>query len=321
MKIIFMGTSNFSTPTLEQLISSKHEIVGVFTKKPKEADRGKKLSFSPIYKIAEKNGLKIFTPPTFKNNKNTEMATELGADLIVVVSYGLILTKGVLESTKYGAINIHPSLLPRWRGSAPMERTLLSGDKESGVCIMKVGEGIDDGCVIRCEKLELTKEMDLEFLSDHLSKRGAEMLLSVIDDIEKTGKIVGMEQDDALATLAEKVTNEDAIINWKTDSVEKIHNKIRALGNSVGIFIHNGGNKIKILKADFELSKCEDTSKIGSVIDVKRFCIQCVDGILKPLVMQRGGGRAMEVKDFINGYRMEDNMVFSHYNLDCFIKK
>jgi methionyl-tRNA formyltransferase len=309
MKIIFMGTSNFSKPALEKLLLSEHKIVGVFTKKPTRANRGQKISFSPIYEMAQKNGLEIFTPRTFKNGKNMELLTKLKADLIVVVAYGLILTKEVFNSVKYGAINIHPSLLPRWRGSAPMERTLLSDDKETGVCIMQVDEGIDSGDVIKCEKIALTDEIDLDFLSNYLANRGAELLLEVIDNIQKNGKIIGAKQNDALVTFAEKITNDDAVINWETDSVRKIHKKIKTLGGSIGIFIDNGGNRIKILKADFELKSCKNSDKIGSIIDKKNFYIQCIDGILKPLIVQREGKKAVGIRDFVNGYRIVEDSV------------
>ncbi|MDR2760222.1 MAG: methionyl-tRNA formyltransferase, partial [Rickettsiales bacterium] len=282
MKIIFMGASNFSLPALGQLAASRHEIVGVFTKKPKKANRGQKLSFSPVYKFAEKNNLKIFMPATFKNEKNASLARNLDADLITVVSYGLILSESVLRGTKYGAINIHPSLLPRWRGSAPIERALLAGDEETGVCIMEMSEGVDSGRIIDCERVKITRETDLESLSRQLSEIGARLLMKAIAEIEKTGKILGREQGEDGAIFAEKITKEDAKINWLTDSVAVIHRKIIALGKTPGIFIKLGGNRIKILKADFELGECADKNKIGAVTDKKNFFIQCADGILKP---------------------------------------
>lgn len=301
-----MGTSDFSVPALKCLISSKYDIIGVFTKKPKKANRGQKISFSPIYKVAEENNLNIFTPPTFKNGKNIDLLRELKGDLIVVASYGLILTKEVLDSVKYGAINIHPSLLPRWRGSAPIERALLSDDEETGVCIMKVEEGLDSGCIIKCERIKIDKNTEIEPLSNHLSQVGAKLLLEAINDIEKSGKIAGVEQNEELVSVAEKITIDDAIINWNIDSVWEIYKKIRTLGGSVGIFINHKGNKIKILKADFEQNNHDNTGKTATITNAKGFYIQCMDGILKPLIVQREGKKQMNIKDFLNGYKIED---------------
>ena len=300
-----MGTSQFSLKPLEKLLDSNNEVVAVFTKKPKKADRGQNLQYSPVYKLAQKNNLQIFTPITFKNGKHIDTLKSFNADLIVVVAYGLILTKQVLESVKYGAINIHPSLLPKWRGSAPLERCLLSNDAETGVCIMKVEEGIDCGDIIKCEKIKIEKETDIESLSNYLSNKGAELLIEAIEEIDKNKKIIGTKQDDSQATFADKITNQDAIIDWQNDSVELIFKRIKTLSKSVGVFIKHNGNKIKLLKADYEFKENVDKDKIATVIDKKHFYIQCKDGILKPLLLQREGKKILETRDFLNGYRVE----------------
>lgn len=300
-----MGTSSFAIPVLEKLLKTKHDIIGVFTKKPKNADRGQKLQASPIFILAEKNKLNIFTPITFKNGKNIDLIEQLKPDLIVVVSYGLILTKEVLNSSRFGAINIHPSLLPKWRGCAPLERSLMSDDKETGVCVMQVTEGLDDGNVLKCEKLSLNKEIDIEDLTNYLSNKGSELLIDVINDIDKNRQIPkGIEQNHTNATFADKITNEDAKINFFTDSIELIQKKIKTLWNSVGVFINHNNNKIKILKADFELVENIDKNNIGKVINSKNFYIQGLDGVLKPLILQKEGKKAINVKDFLNGYKV-----------------
>lgn len=307
MRIVFMGTSEFSIPALNALLNTKHEIVSVYTKKPKRADRGQQLQYSPIYKIAQKNNLITHTPLTFKHGKNLEPLQELKPDLIVVVSYGLILTKEVLSIPKYGAINIHPSLLPRWRGCAPLERCLLSNDTKTGVCIMEVEEGLDSGCILKKYEMDITKDTDIEYLKEHLSEKGAELLVEAIDDIEKNGKIIGIKQDDSLATFADMITNDDAKIDWQNDSIVLIDKKIKTLWSSVGVFINHNGNKLKVLKADFELQQNVNKDNIGKIIDKKHFFVQCKDGILKPLIIQREGKKAMQVADFVNGYKININ--------------
>lgn len=295
-----MGTPEFAIPVLEEIIGSKHEILAVYTRQPKESNRGKKLQNTPIHNLALKNNIKIFTPRTFKNDKNLDDLKLLKPDLVVVVAYGLILTRGLLDIPKYGCINIHPSLLPRWRGCAPLERCLMSDDRETGVCIMEVDEGLDSGNIIKTYKTKIEKDTDIISLKKELSLAGTKMLMETIDEIEKTGVIKSIKQPEAGITIADKITNEDAIIDWINDSTVHIHRKIMALCDSVGVHILHSGNKIKLIKSDYILQK--SNLKPGTIAD-ENFSIGCKDGILKPLVLQKEGKKPITVKDFINGYR------------------
>jgi methionyl-tRNA formyltransferase len=301
MRIVFMGTSKFAIPIFEKVLNTNNEIIAVYTKKPKKGNRGK-IQNSPVYEMASQNNLNIYTPLTFRNGKNIDKLKELKPDLAIVVGYGLILPKELIEIPRYSCINVHPSLLPRWRGCAPMERCLMSDDTETGVCIMKVDEGIDSGDIISIKKIPLDKNIDIEYLQNTLSEMGAEMILDTIGKIEKNGYIDGVKQDDNLATFSEKITSKDFIVNWKEDGVVKIHKKIMALGNYGGIVIEHNGNKIRILKSDYIVQK-GIFDNVGGVIN-KNFFIQCVDGILKPLMVQREGRKVMNIKDFLNGYRV-----------------
>ncbi|MBO4956824.1 MAG: methionyl-tRNA formyltransferase [Rickettsiales bacterium] len=300
LRIVFMGTPEFAVPTLEKILNTEHKIEAVYTRKAKESGRGQKKQNTPIYNLAEKNNLRILTPATFKNGKNLEELKEIQPDLIVVVAYGLILPKELLEIPKYGCINLHPSLLPKYRGCAPMERCLLSNDTETGVCIMKVGEGLDDGDIISTTKIEINKNTDITNLKEELSKIGADMIIKVIEKIANNEKLEYIKQDNNLATFTDKITNEDAKINWLNDSVITIHNKIRALNDSVGVYIYHNSNRIKILKSDYILGEVKKEPK--TLLD-KFFSIQCKDGILKPLILQKEGKKPLNIKDFINGYR------------------
>ncbi len=304
MKIVFMGTPDFAIPSLQNLIDSKNEILAVFTKQPKQSNRGYKLQKTPIHELAEKNNIRIFTPKTFKIEKNIDDVKNLQPDLIVVVAYGLILPKKLLDIPKYGCINIHPSLLPKYRGCAPMERCLMSNDNETGVCIMKIVEDLDAGDVIKCKKIPINKDTTIVDLKNVLSNLGAKMLMEVIDNFENKDFSVIYKQNDREATFTEKITNTDAIISWEKDSVIKIHKKIMALCDSVTVTIKHNENKIKILKSDYILNENSNNIKnLGTVID-KNFSIQCVDGVLKPLLVQREGKKIMNIKDFLNGYKI-----------------
>ena len=300
MKIVFMGTPEFALPTLQKLIDSQNEILAVYTRKGKKSNRGFKLQNTPVYELAEKNNLKIFTPPTFKNGKNLEELKTIKPDLIVVVAYGLILPKELLDIPKYGCLNLHPSLLPKYRGCAPMERCLLSNDTETGVCVMKVAEGLDDGDIIDIYKCPIDKNTDIVYLKQHLANIGSDIMIKTIEKIAKGENINLIKQDNTKATFTDKITNNDAKIDWLNESVITIHNKIRALNDSVGVYLYHNNNRIKLLKSDYILK--ENNKNIATIAD-KFFSVNCKDGVLKLITVQKEGKKAMNIKDFINGYR------------------
>lgn len=299
-----MGTPDFAVPSLENLINSKHKILAVFTKQPKQSNRGYRLQKTPIHELAEKNNLTVFTPKTFKLEKNIQEVENLKPDLIVVVAYGLILPKKLLDIPKYGCINIHPSLLPKYRGCAPMERCLMSNDTETGVCIMKIVEDVDAGDVIKFAKIPINKDTTIIDLKKNLSNLGAKMLLEVVDNFENGDFSIAYKQYITPATFTEKITNADAIIDWEEDDVIKIHKKIMALCDSVAVTIKHNGNKIKILKSDYTfVGNNIGVVAVGIIID-KNFSIRCVNGVLRPLLVQREGKKAMDIKSFLNGYKI-----------------
>ena len=305
MKIVLFATPEFAIPTLELINNSNHEILAVYTKMAKPQGRGMQLQNTPIYEKATELGLKVFTPKTLKKPEEWEKLKEFNADIFVVVAYGLILPKEVINIAKYGCINIHPSLLPRWRGASPLQRAIMAGDKETGVCIIVLGEGLDDGDILACKKIKIDDEMDIESLHDQLSIEGANLMLKCLDDIEKNKKVIATPQASEGMIYAEKIDKEEGKLNFN-DSIEKIYNTIRAIGLLTGTYFEYNGERIKILKATIQKSLTEKEKELqnGEIIITKNaLIIKCSDGLLKPLILQREGKKALEVTEFIKGFK------------------
>ncbi len=301
MKIVLFATPEFAISTLHQIYNSKHEIVAVYTREPKEQGRGMKLQNTPIHNEALKLGLQVFTPKTLKKPEEWEKLKSFNADIFVVVAYGLLLPKEILNIAKFGCINIHPSLLPRWRGASPMQRALMSGDKKTGVCIIVLGEGLDDGDILACKEMEITNATTLENLHDKLSIDGADLMLECLNKIEKTGKVIGSAQGEKGLIYAKKIEKEEGKIDFNQD-IEKIDLLIRTLGSTVGTYFEYNGERIKILKAEFSKTVANDNFKNGDIVDKINFSIKCNNGVLKPLVLQREGKKALPIQEFLRGF-------------------
>lgn len=305
MKIVLFATPEFAIPTLELINDSNHEILAVYTKMAKPQGRGMQLQNTPIYEKASELGLKVFTPKTLKKPEEWEKLKEFNADIFVVVAYGLILPKEVINIAKYGCINIHPSLLPRWRGASPLQRAIMAGDKETGVCIIVLGEGLDDGDILACKKIKIDDDMDIESLHNQLSIEGANLMLKCLDDIEKNKKVIATPQASEGMIYAEKIDKEEGKLNFN-DSIEKIYNTIRAIGLLTGTYFEYNGERIKILKATIQKSLTEKEKELqnGEIIITKNdLIIKCSDGLLKPLILQREGKKALDVAEFIKGFK------------------
>lgn len=305
MKIVLFATPEFAIPTLELINNSNHEILAVYTKMAKPQGRGMQLQNTPIYEKATELGLKVFTPKTLKKPEEWEKLKEFNADIFVVVAYGLILPKEVINIAKYGCINIHPSLLPRWRGASPLQRAIMAGDKETGVCIIVLGEGLDDGDILACKKIKIDDDMDIESLHNQLSIEGANLMLKCLDDIEKNKKVIATPQASEGMIYAEKIDKEEGKLNFN-DSIEKIYNTIRAIGLLTGTYFEYNNERIKILKAKIQKSLTENEKKLqnGEIIITKNdLSIKCSDGLLKPLILQREGKKALDVAEFVKGFK------------------
>lgn len=292
-----MGTPEFALPALHALADSKHEVVAVYTREPKPAGRGKQILNSPVHELALKHNIQVYTPKTFKDPLEVEKLKSLNADIIVVVAYGLILTKAILEAFKYGALNIHPSKLPRWRGAAPIERCIMAGDTETSVCIMQMDEGLDTGDVIMEEPYIIPETMTGRELAATFSKIGAKLLLETIEKIEN-GTATHRKQSEEGVTYAKKIFKDEEQIDWNT-SARLVNAKIRALSPKPGAYFLYRGEKIKIITAEYNSNPVD--APCGTVID-EHLTIACNEGVIKPTLVQREGRKMVYTEAFLRGF-------------------
>lgn len=304
MKVVFMGTPEFSVPTLQKLIANENiEIVAVYTRQPAKAKRGQKVIPSAIHQLALQHDLQVVTPASLRNDDELQKFKSFQADFAVVVAYGLILPEDIIESTKFGCINLHPSLLPKYRGATPIQSTLLQGDKIGGVSIIQMDKGVDSGDILLQQEYQIDDGDDFNSLAGRFSDIGGEMILKTLAGIEQ-GSIKPIKQDDQLATLSKKILKTDANIDFN-DKTSNILNKIRALSGFMTAFFEFKGEKIKIFQAR-ELPVGEVDQKfitIDSVTINKDFVIKCSDGYLQPQTLQKPGKKPVTIKDFLLGNR------------------
>jgi len=306
MKVVFMGTPSFALSALEALISSKHEVAAVYTKPPKQAGRGQQISKTPIHKFAEHHNLHIETPESLRKKEAQEQLRSFNADIIIVVAYGLILPKEVLEMCKYGCINIHPSLLPKWRGADPIRQSILAGDDEIGVTIMRVGEGIDDGDILKQEIIQLNKNAKYKEVHDILERMGATLLLNTLEDFQNEN-IKSTPQDHSKATYTKKLETEDGKINWNK-TADEIYRQILALSDSLGVFFTFNGEKIKVF--DAEVRNTEDCNNLNSfvigIVLTKDLCILCGNNtVLQLHTLQRPNKKIMDRNSLLCGFSIK----------------
>lgn len=294
MKIVFMGTPDFAVPALKVLMS-EHEVVCVYTQAPKEAGRGNKLTKTPVHLFAEANGIEVRTPKSLRHEEIQSALRELRADVAVVAAYGLILPKAVLEAFPYGCLNIHASLLPRWRGAAPIQRCIEAGDSESGVTIMQVAEGLDTGDMLLAGRVPLTAETTGGSLHDALSVLGAELIVKVLRNIDRIKPEV---QDEALTCYAAKIDKAESRLDFSLPAAV-LERKIRAFNPYPAAYFEYNGERFKVLRAVV----ADGAGKPGQILDGgKRLVIACGDGkALEVTEIQRQGKRAMAAADLLRG--------------------
>ncbi len=288
-----MGSPEFAVGALSLLLKSENKIVAVYTKAPKPSGRGQKLTKSPIHVIAEENGIEVCIPTSLKSSAEQEQFRSFKPDVAVVAAYGLILPKEILSVPKYGCINIHPSLLPRWRGAAPIQHTILAGDQETGVSIMQLNEGLDSGPILKQKKFLIEKNDNYRTLHDKLSALGSNLLMEVLNEIEKQ---VPSEQNDDNACYADKV--EDYKI-YASDTCEVAYRKVKAFYPKA--FIKIGNKRFRILDADFELNASLASAQ-GEIINDNMY-ISLRGGTLIPKVVQMEGRNPCNVEDFVRGLK------------------
>ena len=298
MKTVFMGTPDFALEALKAL-HSKHEVICVYTQPPRPSGRGHKLTPSPVQQYAEEHNIPVRCPPTFKPQEEKDAFCALNADIAVVAAYGLLLPKACLNAFKYGCINIHGSLLPRWRGAAPIQRAIMAGDTETGVTLMQMDAGMDTGDMLAKAEVEITPEMTMGELHDSLKEIGGKLLLETVEKI-KRGEITPVKQNDDEATYAHLLTRDMEAIDWNLPAAE-IHNKIRAFNPAPGAFTNlPGGKKLKIWRAEVA---CGSGTKAGEVTEVLKngFKVACGSGVLLVTEVQPESKKRMPAAVFCNG--------------------
>lgn len=294
MKIIFMGSPEFAVIPLKLLIRSQREVIAVYTRAPKPASRGKKITETPVHNVAKENNIEVYTASSLNFLKEQEKFRSFLPDIAVVVAYGLILPREILNIPKYGCINIHPSLLPRWRGASPIQHTILAGDKETGVSVMQMNEGLDSGPILK-QKRFLTEESDnYKTLHDKLSELGGHLLLEVLSEIYKQ---VSVEQDSNCACYANKIKDYRIDVD---DTCEVAYRKIKAFYPKA--FVKIDGKRMRILDADFEVSPLLKSEQ-GKIIN-NSMHIKLKGGTLIPKIVQMEGKKTCAIEDFIRGFKI-----------------
>lgn len=302
LSLMFMGTPQFAVPTLQSLIDAGHNIVAVYTAPPKPAGRGQKETITPVHQLAQQHGLHVLTPATLKDVAAQEEFKNFNADAAVVAAYGLLLPQAILDGTRMGCLNVHPSLLPRWRGAAPLQRTIMAGDKETGIVIMQMNAGLDTGDMLVTERYAITDGTTTAQLHDTLSQKAGALVLQALEGINN-GSIKAVKQPEDGVTYAKKITKEEARINWR-ESAEVIRNMVLGLNPAPGAyFIYNGEN-IKILDAKVSAQ----ASAHGTVID-DHLTIACGKGALSPITVQRPGKKPMKLEDMLKGFSIPKGTV------------
>src|SRR5580692_9173139 len=290
-----MGTPDFAVPTLVEIHGAGHDVAAVYTRAPQPAGRGLAPKPSAIACQAERFGLPIVTPKTLKENDAAEAMRAHGADAAVVVAYGLILPKSILETFPLGCFNLHPSLLPRWRGAAPIHRAIMAGDKETGVMVMKMDEGLDTGPIAMAEHVPIGADATTGDLHDELARRGADLMLSALAALEK-GQLQLTPQAASGVTYANKIAKNETRIDW-TRPWNEVHNHCRGLSPFPGAWCEMpGAGRVKILHT----TKGDGSGQPGRVLDGK-LTVACGSGAMRIVELQRAGGKPMAADEFLRG--------------------
>lgn len=304
LRIIFAGTPDFAATALSALIKSEHQLVAVYTQPDRPAGRGRKLHASPVKDVALEHNIPVLQPDNLKNIEAQEVLRSFNADVMVVAAYGLILPQAVLDIPRLGCLNIHASLLPRWRGAAPIQRAIAAGDKESGITIMQMNAGLDTGDILQISTCPISEEDNGGSLHDRLAEIGATAILKTLEDLTNNN-INPVPQDDALATYAHKLDKQEAQINWQ-HSASKIERLIRAFNPWPVAFTQLNEKTFRIWQAQALASDSNYKTGMtpGTVIscDKKGIDICCGEGVLRILSLQPSGSKKMDVAAFMNGH-------------------
>jgi len=309
MKILFMGTDDFAVCSLLKLVESKHKLVGVVTQPDRPSGRGRKIKESSVKKVAKKCSIPVFQPKRVSSPDFVKKINELEPELVIVVAYGQILKEELLCCPSIACINVHPSLLPKYRGAAPIQRSIINGEEKTGVTIMLMDEGEDTGDIITQKAVKIDKQDTAISLKEKLAKVAADILLEVVDYAEQ-GVIPHVRQNESLVTYAPKLTKEEGEIDW-SDSAEEIFNLVRGTVPWPGAYTYYNGKMIKIISCQVEPEENLEDIEPGTVI-VSSEKIEVITGDGKLVIneLQPESKNKMEPRDFINGYRLKTGVRF-----------
>lgn len=302
LKVVFMGTPDFAVPTLAEIVGQGHEVVQVYTRAPRPAGRGMAEQRSPVHEAAARFGLAVSTPKSLRTPEAAEAFAAHGADVAVVVAYGLILPKAILDSPTLGCLNLHGSLLPRWRGAAPIQRAIMAGDAETGVMVMRMDEGLDTGPVAMAERIAIAPDMTARELHDRMSLVGADLMVRALGALER-GSLGFVAQAEAGVTYAAKIEKAEARIDW-TEPARAVHDKIRGLSPFPGAWFEadlgKGPERVKVTRSTMSP---DGRGVPGTVLD-EALTIACDGGAVRLIEVQRAGARPMPVAEFLRGARL-----------------
>ncbi|MEZ5691286.1 MAG: methionyl-tRNA formyltransferase [Rickettsiales bacterium] len=297
MKIIFMGTPLFALPALRALYESEHEVVAVYTQPPRPAGRGQKEQKSPVHQFADDNNIAVYTPVSLKTEEAQKEFASHKADVAVVAAYGLLLPEEILQACPSGCINIHPSLLPRWRGAAPIQRTIMAGDIITGICIMQMDVGLDTGDILLKEDNIKISNHNAGELHDLLAEKSAALLLNALRQLDT---LKPMKQAEEGVIYAKKITKEERAINWASKAQE-IYNQIRGLSPQPAAYFTYNGENIKIFSANLVETSDNNQFPVGSTVD-DELTIACEDGLLKIEEVQRPNKKRMHASEMLKSF-------------------
>ncbi|GGK22863.1 methionyl-tRNA formyltransferase [Salinarimonas ramus] len=306
LRVVFMGTPDFAVPTLSEIVGQGHEVVACYTRAPAPAGRGMAERPSPVHKMAEGFGIPVFTPKSLRTEEAAEIFRSHGADVAVVVAYGMILPQAILDAPDMGCLNLHASLLPRWRGAAPIQRSIMAGDAETGIAVMRMEAGLDTGPVAMVEKVAIGPDTNAGELHDRLSILGADLMARALAALSR-GSLAFTPQPDEGVTYAAKITNGDAEIAW-TLPARRVHDQVRGLSPFPGAFfmadLGRGPERVKLLQTEL----AEGDGAPGTLLSADGI-VACAEGAVRLLTVQRQGKAAMPAGDWLRGARLEPGTV------------
>ena len=302
LRIVFAGTPDFAASHLEALLdNSHHDVIAVLTQPDRPKGRGKVLAPSPVKKLAQEHNIPVYQPASLKDEAAQTLLEELNPEVMIVVAYGLLLPENILNIPDFGCLNVHASLLPRWRGAAPIERAILAGDRETGTCIMQMNAGLDTGDILLSRKTTIEESDSSQSITERLVRLGQESLLEALS-LLKSDNLVHTVQDDSSSTYAKKISKEESRINWE-DSAEHIQRQVMAFYPRSPAFTGMNGKRLRIISSSTTSFKPDNDVTPGTILKSNNegIFVQCKDSVLQLLKVQLPGKNPVSIKELLNG--------------------